>query len=122
MTELIDTVPRTEADLPWDQQIPVTTCFGFCSKTHNIKLMVGYSIYANGMYRLYAYEQIGGQALQLWRTFLVSPEAAVESAETLCDECEDYLDTFSLMRRPDEDLNFDDYIQHIELQVTKMFT
>lgn len=121
MTETIEVVELVPPEVPWDQKLPGVCCHGFMSKTHNLRLILGYNVYANGMYRLYAYEQIGTQPSQLWRSFLASPEAVVEAAENLCAECDDYLDTFSMMRRPDEDLNFDDFIQHIELRVTKMF-
>ena len=63
---------------------------------------------------LFAMEQIGANQPQLWRRFWVSRESALHYAEVLCADAAQYLDMVSPKWRPAEDLDFDDFQEHLK--------
>ena len=87
----------------------------------NLKLHLGYRAGASGPVNLFCMEQIGAAPLTMWRNFWVSREAAEEAAENLCAEADDYLDSFESPRRPHEDLDMDDYLEHLRTRVANSF-
>lgn len=101
----------------WDHKVPLTNCFGFKASAGNLKILLGYATFDGGQVLLYCYEQIGGQTPQLWRRFWTSKEAAVDAAEDLCADIDDYLDSVCNLRRPYEDLDMDDFIRHIHTRL-----
>jgi hypothetical protein len=100
---------------------PVHTCYGFKAAAWNLKLSLGYNTYEDGRVLLYCFEQIAAQPLQVWRCFWTSAQGALQAAEDLCKDAEQYLNGFSTARRPTEDLGLDDYLKHIQSRLHNEF-
>lgn len=117
MTETIELPDESKPG--WDGQAPLSSCYGFKASASNLKLWFGYSIFAQGVVSLWCLEQIGGMHPQPWRQIWTGFESAVDVAEDLCADMEDYLDSVSTVyRRPSEDLDMDDFLHHLHLRVT----
>lgn len=86
---------------------------GFCQKALNLKITLGYSTNSAGGITLVAVEQRNAGVQQPWRKFQVSRENALKAAEELCADAAQYLDTVSQKWRPSEDLDFDDFQEHL---------
>ncbi len=93
---------------------------GFRAKASTLELSLGYAIHSNGAIELYVLERIGAMEPTVWRNFLTTREAALDVAEGLCADVEDYLDLVA-PRRPYEDLDMDDYLKHLECALTDNF-
>lgn len=98
---------------PWESQTPDGPVYGFVLAGVQFKLLLGYAVYPAGVL-LYCFEQYLQQEPQLWRRHWTSKEAALEAAESLVGDAEEYFESLGVIARPVEDLSFDDYLQHIE--------
>lgn len=107
-----------EAATGWDQLVPAHQCFGFKASAGGLKLTLGYATFESGQVLLFCCEQIMAQPMQMWRRFWVSRESALEEAENLCADAEEYLDAVCLVRRPSEDLGMDDFLEHLKLRLS----
>lgn len=113
---LAEAVART-----WENQPSIHNCYGFIASGGNLKLSLGYAVYATGQVLLYCYEKIGSQSPQLWRRFYTSKESALEEAEDLCADVDEYLDSYCNIRRPAEDFSIDDFLMHLETRLKNEF-
>lgn len=84
------------------------------------KLHLGYAVYPQGVL-LYCYEQYMQQEPQLWRRHWTSKEAALEAAESLAADAEEYFESLGIVARPVEELSFDDFLQHLEQNLNHGF-
>lgn len=100
-------------DNAFGTQDPIMVCSGFCQAAGPLKIVLGYSVYSHGGIMLFAMEQMFANAPVLWRRFWVTRESAVSQAGSLCDDAAQYLDTVSPRWRPAEDLDFDDFTEHL---------
>jgi hypothetical protein len=91
--------------------------YGFTVAAGNLVIRLGYKMQNAGVL-LFAYTQIGDAAPQPWRQFLAPPGAAVEAAMALAADAEDYAVSTGHPIRPNEDLDLDDFIEHLSLNVT----
>jgi len=90
---------------------------GFCQQAAYLKISLCYGVMPDSSIVLFAMEQLGTGPPQPWRKFLVPRHAAVSAARALCSDAAQYLDMVSDRWRPSEDLDFDDFIEHLRLQV-----
>jgi hypothetical protein len=90
---------------------------GFCQQAAYLKISLYYGVMPDSSIALFAMEQMGTGPPQLWRKFLAPRHAAVRAAQGLCADAALYLDGVSSAWRPSEDLDFDDFIEHIRLHV-----
>lgn len=121
MTEATSEVLAEPVVATWEQQQPTHNCYGFRASGGNLKLSLGYAVYTTGQVLLYCYEKLGPQDPQLWRRFYTSKESAVDAAEELCDDVEEYLDSFCNIRRPVEDFGLDDFLMHLQTRLKNEF-
>jgi len=99
------------ASLPWLSRPPQFDCDGFLSTRGLIVINAGYADYG-GPVLLYAVEHIG-TTKRLWRSFWTTRDNAAIQAEILVGDIEEYLETIPATPRTSENLNLDDFIQHI---------
>ena len=113
-------IPLALSQFSWENEAPVghTLCFKLTAGT--LKFELGYVMYKAGVLLLCT-EKIGEQSATLWRRHWVSKEAAVRSAENLITETGDYIDMLGLRERPYEDLDVDDFLEHLRLNVAGLF-
>lgn len=90
--------------------------YGFTMTAGSLVVRLGHRLQHNGVL-LFATTQVGDAAPQMWRNFMVTRESAVEQAIALASDAEDYLLSTGGLVRPVEDLNFDDFIEHVGLTV-----
>lgn len=99
--------------MPWEASPPLSVVTGFKQAVGNIEVTLGYAMYPHAV-RLFSLLQMTSQSPpQLWRSHWTSKEAAMDSAMQLAAEGEEYLDSFKAPRRPAEDLDFDDFFEHL---------
>jgi hypothetical protein len=101
---------------PWEGKPPLFTAYGFCLCSANLKIYFTYAVYKEGVL-LACTERIGDNEPSLWRRHWTSIEAAVEAAEVLVGDAEDYIEMYRLPVRPYEDLDGDDFIQHLHMRL-----
>lgn len=109
------------AAAPALEDAPETSCGGFIACVGSLKIHLGYATWADGRVLLFCHEQIGPQPPTLWRQVWTGRENAVDAAENLCADAEDYIDSIHAPMRPYEDLDMDDFLHHIHLRVTNGF-
>lgn len=101
----------------WEREPPLHTAAGFLIVGGNVTVNLGYWTYPNAILLL-AFTKIGQQEPQLWRRHWTSMEAAVEAAENLAADAEEYItETLGLMPRAVEDLDLDDFVQHVHMRI-----
>ncbi len=105
---------------PWEGQTPHEPVYGFVLAGVVFKLHLGYAVYPQGVL-LYCYEQYMQQEPQLWRRHWTSKEAALEAAESLAGDAEEYFESLGIVARPVEELSFDDLLQHLEQNLNHAF-
>lgn len=91
--------------------------YGFTVAAGNLVIRLGYKVQNAGVL-LFAYTQIGDATPQVWRQFMAPPESAIEAAMALAADAEDYALSTGHPLRPNEDLDLDDFIEHLSLNVT----
>lgn len=121
MYQPVDPVAPLKPLLPWEGGEVQTNCWGFTAKASNLLLTLGYATYGNGVVLLYVREQIGPAPPATWRAIWTTRECAVELAEALCSDVEDYLNSLRMPWRPVEDLEMEDYLEHMTLRLSGQF-
>lgn len=101
----------------WGEQEPLAVATGFCQQAAALKITLGYATYKHGGIMLFAMEQVGHNPPQPWRRFWVTKESALRAAEGLCADAALYLDMVSNKWRPAEDLDFDDFQEHLKAYI-----
>lgn len=99
------------------EQPPTTVVAGFSQKAGLLQVTLGYATFPHGVLLLFAQERVADREPVLWRRFWVSRTNAVAEARKLCNDAARYLDMVSTKWRPSEDLDFDDFIEHLRLHV-----
>lgn len=101
----------------WEGKEPEHSAGGFLLVGGNVIVSLGYAVYPQGVLLL-ATTKIGAQEPLLWRRHWSSKMAAVEAAENLAGDAEAYIcETLGLIPRPVEDLDLDDFIQHLSMRL-----
>lgn len=112
----------TQDELPpwafgWEKDPPLHAATGFLLVGGNVTVNLGYMLYPQGVLLL-AFTKIGGQEPTLWRRHWAPKETAVDAAESLAGDAEEYIfGTLGLAPRPIEDLDLDDFIQHLHMRL-----
>lgn len=96
---------------PWESKAPIFDCDGFLAAKGLLVIKVGYADFG-GPVLLYAIECIS-DTRRIWRKRWTHREVAARDAEDLVADIEEYLDQINAVQRPSEDLDLDDFIQHI---------
>lgn len=100
----------------WPGQV-LSKAFGFKSARGQVEVILGYAVCERAV-RLEAYIRMGTNEPSLWRGFWVSYIEALTSAEELCADAEEYLEQYNnVPPRPCEDLDFYDFLQHMEMRI-----
>lgn len=86
----------------------------------NIEVDLGYAIYPEAI-MLFSLLKMGAPPYQQWRQHWTSYEAALDAAESLAAEAEAYLESFNAPFRPAEDLDYDDFLEHLSTRINKEF-
>jgi hypothetical protein len=122
VAEVQPEVPELRPDqFAWEGKVALNNTNGFSAKAGNLQIMLGYAEFEGGVYLIYAYENIGNQGPVLWRRFWSNTATVVAAAENLCGEVEEYLDGLHTPWRPTENLDMDDFIDHITHRTTHGF-
>jgi len=101
----------------WEKVPPKHASGGFRLVGGNVTIMLGYAVYDEGVL-LHAITKIGDQNPDLWRRYWTSHDVAVASAEELVEDAEYYLfNVLGLRPRPVEDLDLDDFIEHLQARL-----
>jgi hypothetical protein len=96
---------------------PLSIVMDFKHQAYALRITLGYMTFPHSGLMLFAMEQWGDRPPVLWRKFWVTNKGAVRAANRLAIDACEYLNTVSKNWRPAEDLNFDDFIEHIRLHV-----
>ena len=96
---------------------PLTVVTGFSQKAFGLQVVLGYMTYGHAGLVLFATERMADKEPTVWRRYWVTEENAVREAQKLARDAATYLDMVSPRWRPAEDLDFDDFIEHIRLHV-----
>jgi hypothetical protein len=88
--------------------------YGFTAAAGTLVIRLGHKPVKGGV-MLFATTQVADQTPQMWRQFTVGREAAVSMAATLASEAMEYLEATRGLIRPVEDLDFDDFVQHVAM-------
>ncbi len=107
---------------PWDVDPGLQHAYGFTAVRGGMQIFLGYVTTATGPVCVYANEKIGDMALRPWLQRWVPREKAHAAAQALCQEVEDYLASFrGMVSRPVENLDMDDFIEHIRIRTQHDF-
>lgn len=96
---------------------PETVVSGFTQQALALKIDMGYMTFSWGGLMLFAMEQWADRSPVVWRKLWVTRSSALGQARQLCADASRYLDTVSTRWRPVEDLDFDDFIEHLRLHI-----
>lgn len=119
---MVDEVVPPEAQeqpwlFPWETGKPLHFASGFTINGGNVTVRLTYLIYAEGVL-LFSTVQIGAQPVQTWRRYWTSHVGAVESAENMCADAHEYITkTWGMRPRGEEDLDLDDFIEHLSARL-----
>jgi hypothetical protein len=91
---------------------PETAVYGFTLAAGNLVIRLGHVIKEDGVV-LFATTQIADAAPMMWRQFTSPRHAAVDAAERLVEDAEEYAEATGGLIRPSEDLDFDDFVEHL---------
>ncbi len=96
---------------------PDAEVYGFRISSATVQVWLGYRVYGNRV-ELFAATQVAGTPPVNWRNFTTTRQQALREAEILCDDAEAYLVVgLNQTLKPVEDLDFDDFLNHLELSL-----
>lgn len=111
----------TPNSFPWEGQEKLAPVYGFRLVGGNVTISLTYAVVGSAV-MLVAATKIGDQETPIWRHFWSPKSSAVAAAEDLAASAEEYLfETLRLAPRPDEDLDFDDFVEHLRLRLAGEF-
>lgn len=94
---------------------------GFREARGTIEVIVGYAVFADAV-QIAAFLKVGPQPPVEWLNRWTSHIEALRAAESMCGEAMDCLDSYkNVPRRPVEDLDFDDFLEHLETRLNGNF-
>lgn len=107
---------------PWELQHPTHPLVFFVATGGQVEVRLGYAVYGRAIL-LVAIVKTPGTEAQLWRRHWASSESALRSAENLCAEAEEYLtETLGWKSlRPAEDLDYEDFLDHLKARLNNDF-
>jgi hypothetical protein len=82
--------------------------------------MLGYATFSEGAVLLFVYESLPQRPLTVWRTVWTTPDSLDRSAEDLLADVNEYLDMVG-PQRPSEDLDMNDFFEHLTLGASNGF-
>lgn len=103
---------------PWEARQPQHFVFGFKQAVGNVEVALGYAVWPEAI-KLFAFLKFGAVEPTIWRQHWTSYGSALDAAENLTAEAEAYLETFNMPFRPAEDLDYDDYLEHLSARINK---
>ena len=102
---------------PWEAREPDFNAYGFMAVRGTVQIYLGYAVFGNAVL-LYCNERIADNQTRQWLRFWTTRESAIEQAEGMCSDVEDYLMSYGHMpARPIEDLDMDDFINHLKARL-----
>lgn len=97
---------------------PDAAGYGFRMASATVAVSPYYEIFGNRVV-LGAWIYVAGAPPAQWRRFETPRESAIDQAIELCLDIEEYLvDGLNQVPRPVEDLDLDDFIDHLEMRLT----
>jgi hypothetical protein len=109
-------VPDTKGQFPWESSEPTHFARGFRVSGAMLTIHAAYAIYPQGVLLLTYLET--PQGTNPWQRVWTPRENAVEAAENLAGAAEHYLTAdLGITPRPVEDLDLDDFIEHLSLRL-----
>jgi hypothetical protein len=106
--------------MPWEGREPLAWVTGFRQASGVVSISLGYAVYPEAVL-LFSTINLPNTPPQLWHQYWTSYVEAERMAESLAGEAEEYLRRFSLPMRPTEDLDYDDFIQHLHTRINNVF-
>lgn len=105
----------------WETKPPLHSAGGFLMVAGNVWISMGYAVFKEGVL-LQSYTRIGDNQPQPWLRHWTSHLAAVEMAELMVCNAEEYLgETLGQAIREVEDLDGDDFIEHLRIRLANEF-
>lgn len=109
--------PDTARKFPWEEQEPAHAASGFKVSGAMLTIHVAYAVFPQAVL-LVSYLETP-QGVSPWRRVWAPKASAVEAAENLAGAAEQYLTAdLGITPRPVEDLDLDDFIEHLSLRLT----
>lgn len=106
---------------PCEKDPPQHLCQGFTLHGGAVDINLAYAVYPLGVV-LIATVKVGDLARTIWRRFWTTRESALEAAESLAGDAEEYMfETLGLAPRPVEDLDLDDFLHHLDMCLNNGF-
>lgn len=96
---------------------PESAVYGFTLAAGNLVIRLGHVVKPNYV-ALFATTQIADAEPMMWRQFTCPRSSAVEAAERLAGDAEEYATATRGLIRPTEDLDFDDFVEHLALTIS----
>ena len=112
--------PTPLGAFPWESRAAAHTAIGFRLGGPTVEVILGYSDYGKQLL-LMSFIHVLNNPLTSWRSIWVTRESAVEQADMLAGEAEAYIEDLGITVRPTENLDYDDFVEHIRLRVEGMF-
>ena len=104
-----------------ESQPPLHYVNGFTLHGGNVDIDHAYAIYPLGVI-LIVTVKIGDAQRQLWRRVWAPRDTAVDAAEQLCYDSEEYLiDTLGCRPRGVEDTDLNDFVHHLDMRINNGF-
>jgi hypothetical protein len=107
--------PRAPNELPWSSKLG-TSVSGFRQAAGLVEIILGYVVVGE-VVGLVAVLSLPGAPPQVWRQFWTPKAEAMNAAADLCADCMEYLAKFHLPIRPVEDLDYDDFLEHLHCRI-----
>lgn len=104
----------------WEGQQPLGGTSGFTATAGVFKVTLGYLVYESAVL-LFAMDQVADTQSRVWRHVWAPYAEAVNAAEDLCADVEEYLDSTRAPWRPSENFDMDDFLHHLHLRITNGF-
>lgn len=108
------------ASFEWEGRPPDSACSGFRLSSGGLSFTFGYAIWS-GAVLLYCIQQIRPNPPTICRRFWTSKEAACDAAEDLVGAIYEFADSAGINVSMEEDLNVDDFIEHLHLRLENAF-
>jgi hypothetical protein len=102
---------------PWETQDPDHFCSGFRIASGTFSINLAYAIYGASVL-LVASLKNGNTEPVVWKRIWVPKENAVAAANHMAADVEHYLtDLLSLVPRPTENLDLEDFVEHLGMRL-----
>jgi hypothetical protein len=96
--------------------IETPPAYGFTLTAGTLVIRLGYRVAGNTV-TLFATTQVGTAPPTMWRQFETPKQSAVGAACRLAQDVHEYAAATGGLIRPSEDLDLDDFIEHLSLTI-----